>query len=135
MSMGKREEPSYLLQPEPVAIQKFNACCPACDAVLSVEGKELVYNNVCAACKTETPTDWAEPVNPRPDKPCPLPPWIDFQELQQHRFAQSSRGVVPRVSHLQVNHIPIQIDKFFYRSTYLAWLAFFSTVVSLAFCP
>ena len=51
MSMGKREEPSYLLQSEPVAIQKFNACCPACDAVLSVEGKELVYNNVCAAIK------------------------------------------------------------------------------------
>ena len=58
MSMGKREEPSHLLQLEHVAIQKFNACCPACDAVFSVEAKELVYNNVCAACKTETPPDW-----------------------------------------------------------------------------
>lgn len=63
MSMGKREEPSHLLQLEHVAIQKFNACCPACDALLLVEAKELVYNNVCAACKTETPTDWAEPAN------------------------------------------------------------------------
>lgn len=57
------EVPSDLLQPEHVADQKFNASCPECGAVLSVEANELGYITVCPACKTEMPTDWAEPIN------------------------------------------------------------------------
>lgn len=55
--------PEDLLLPENVAAQKFAAKCPQCQHQLTVEANELGYLTVCPNCKTEMPTDWAEPIS------------------------------------------------------------------------